>query len=702
MQKWVIGAGDDEAIFARLVSQHRKKELRYICFDYFDTLVTRTVYPEYTKEIASRLLSMYCGGKVAGQELYSLRQELELRSCEENEASGGELECYLQELAGPYLELIRKGRPELFPNLDKELFTNLLLDLELQVEKKVQRPVAEVVSLVKRLREAGVKTVLISDFYLPSSHFNQMLLHHGLQGLFDLCYISADHRLAKGSGRLYQKICKDLDCDGKDLVMIGDNVHSDVAKAAENGLAAILLENQGSQDGNWPADLEDPAVFFEKELQESHSRSSYFFEMSCSLWLFIYKLLQRLLAEGAHEVFFFSKEGEFLKKLFDSYQERVYGRSLVKSHYLLVSRKASFIASLKTLEKEDFSRLFSYYRDISCRDFLLSLNLDDSLAKEICKKEGLDFLRRYQDFPESSSYQILRNSKLLKELYERQREQQKNNFIRYLNSFNGDKSRKSLHIVDVGWKGSIQDNIYHILGGEVALTGYYLGSLFASSKKEDNQKYGLLFDDKPRLSDFFHVYNNNRSLFEMLLGASHGSADGYYNKSQFEALDTALKKRVAQKIGGEVEEADTLYVATLDLPKERQLFVDVIAPIQTSLYQGFLAMTDAFCKHHYRAPTRLWFARQHARMVFTPREEEVELFEKLYHLENFGVFEYTSFGADAGFSILTRLKNLQAVIKSKTMLETGVWPPIILRRLGIGFYRHVDGFRRMRRVFKGF
>jgi len=62
-----------------------------------------------------------------------------------------------------------------------------------------------------------------------------------------------------------------------------------------------------------------------------------------------------------------------------------------------------------------------------------------------------------------------------------------------------------------------------------------------------------------------------------------------------------------------------------------------------------------------------------------------------------GFIEYR-FGE--GLPIIQRLKNLLTVMRSKTLLESGIWPPIILRRLGIGFYRHIDGYRRYRRVFK--
>jgi hypothetical protein len=88
-------------------------------------------------------------------------------------------------------------------------------------------------------------------------------------------------------------------------------------------------------------------------------------------------------------------------------------------------------------------------------------------------------------------------------------------------------------------------------------------------------------------------------------------------------------------------------------------------------------------------------------MVFTPTTEEVEFFERLYHLENFGVFEYTDFCTDADLSLKERWQNFVTLRKNPAILEMGTWPPIILRRLGLDFYRHINGYRRLRREFKG-
>ncbi|MCI5146430.1 MAG: hypothetical protein D3923_13105, partial [Candidatus Electrothrix sp. AR3] len=60
----------------------------------------------------------------------------------------------------------------------------------------------------------------------------------------------------------------------------------------------------------------------------------------------------------------------------------------------------------------------------------------------------------------------------------------------------------------------------------------------------------------------------------------------------------------------------------------------------------------------------------------------------------------TDFRTQANLSLKQRLNNFIAMRKNPAILEMGTWPPIILRRLGLDFYRHLNGYRRYRREFK--
>ena len=482
--------------------------------------------------------------------------------------------------------------------------------------------------------------------------------------------------------------------------MIGDNPHGDIDMAKKQGVQAIQLINPAQQKKyeTWDPQMLENAEQRNIRFASGVPSKTVFPEMAYTLWLFTKLLFDELIQKDIRDVFFFSKEGEYLKKSFDLFQKEIYGTAKIKSHYLLVSRKATFLASLRPLDNEDFSRLFAHYRDISLRDFLLSLNIEESVANALCDDLELDFQSRVLDLQNSAQFQILKQSEQFRYEYQKRREQQRSNFVPYLDSFDVNYERDGITIVDVGWKGSIQDNVYHILDGRVSFQGYFLGSLIATENKENNCKKGLLFSDSPELTPFFHVFNNNRSLFEMILGASHGSADGYFSRAQYKKLPSDHQRTVQKSFTVHGEE---ICVTTLDFPEERKLYQERIEPLQEESLKSASLFNRAFIQSGCSIPDFSWFARKHARMVFKPENAEVDFFEQLYHLENFGIFEYTNFLAGDKLTLKQRLKNLRNVIKNPSILESGFWPPIILRRLGLDFYRYIDGQKRFRKQFPG-
>jgi FMN phosphatase YigB (HAD superfamily) len=657
---WTIGKDSPEAV-CQYLWQQAEEGVQFFCFDYFDTLAVREVEPEYTKQLAVKLHSELLHNIPPAEQLYALRQELEREISVQSQAAGGEMEFYLQSFAPLYRTLLQQALGDIPSLQDEARFTEQLLSIETVVERVVQQPCQESIQVLNWLREQGLGTVLISDFYLPSPWFQVMLESMGIRSLFDHIYVSADHRVAKSSGRLYQKVRAELDCTPDQLFMIGGNLKVDVKRSVDLGMQALYLINPQQKEvyERWQPEMLSESTRLRQRFEEAVSTEGVFKEISSTLWYFTRKLLQTLQEQQVQDVVFFSKEGEFLKKLFDRMQEDLFGCQVIRSHSLLVSRKATFLASLRPLAEEDFSRLFACYRDIALEDFFLSLNFEESLARSLCAEIGVDYEARRANFAESPEFASLLASESFQQTYEEQRIQQRSNFLFYLDSLGIAYDQEGLTIVDVDWKGSIQENVYNILEGRVTMQGYYTGLLDAAGIQENSRKQGILFD-KIRSLPYFTVYNNNRSLFEMMLGASHGSADGYFTLEQF---------------------------------------AENIQPIQEQIFADACQLNQAFLRSGCTMPEPEWFARRHARMVFTPTMEEIEFFERLYHLGNFDVFEYTGFHTEENLSLKDRCWNFVKMRKNPAVLEMGIWPPIIFRRLGLDFYRHINGYRRFRREF---
>ena len=75
--------------------------------------------------------------------------------------------------------------------------------------------------------------------------------------------------------------------------------------------------------------------------------------------------------------------------------------------------------------------------------------------------------------------------------------------------------------------------------------------------------------------------------------------------------------------------------------------------MQKTYLEIFERLTEAIIGLIRVVPSLEWFAKRHARMLFRPTKDEIDFFSSLYHLENFGLFEFTSFDAGEDVSINT-------------------------------------------------
>lgn len=388
-------------------------------------------------------------------------------------------------------------------------------------------------------------------------------------------------------------------------------------------------------------------------------------ELATTLLYFIEKLHDALVEQGVEQVYFLSREGQPLKRMFDMYRDRVGGHST--SHYLEVSRRSTLLPSLAPLDEENFETLFRQYWRISLFEFLSSLGLEAqtrSIAQALGLLDGAE-TKREEDFPTSPTFTALKALPLFQDLYESERVARRRAFIAYLAELSGGTPPARLVIVDVGWKGTIQDNLFALLcrKGDTpvhALTGYYVGLVAAGAASPRNDKYGLLLSTVGAPSPKFRVFNENRALFEVVLAADHGSIVSY---------ETTADGR-SHAIRGEFEEGEML--ATEVFPVQRQLFEHferLVAAMPPSGKGRALPFTEV--------------VRAHARMVFNPTPRERMWFSSVFHVENYGVFERSRFAAlESRPGLIQRLRFVKQVLRRRDVGALGFWPWSTLHERG--------------------
>ena len=284
------------------------------------------------------------------------------------------------------------------------------------------------------------------------------------------------------------------------------------------------------------------------------------------LYLFTTRLYQELTNKGTKDVLFMSREGQFLKTLFDKYLalrgELGLDCSPINTHYFYGSRNSIMTASMGPLETESFDHLFRFFRFfISAKMFLFSIGFNLSQIAQVRSSFGKDLDRICINFRSSNVFKRLKQNEDFRSIYDGIRQTQSNTFWAYVHSF-GLNFSDGLVFVDIGYHGTMQDLIFKFFNQTVDTTGYFIKS--RAHSVEHNRKIGLLGDaNNPKLRGS-KITKYDSFNYEQILRADHGRCLGY-------AFDD---KRISQPI--------------LDKEfKDKEIFDNLVAPLQDEILTKF-------------------------------------------------------------------------------------------------------------------
>lgn len=331
-------------------------------------------------------------------------------------------------------------------------------------------------------------------------------------------------------------------------------------------------------------------------------------ELALTLLLFTHRLDRELRARQASHALFLAREGRILMELFEIYQSSVHrAERPVETDYVYVSRRALYTASVPH-GSYGFEGLRQRYRDLDVEDLLRSLGF---------AADDVDRLRRG-----AGSVDELIASGAFRSAFDAHRAEQHELARTYLRPFL-EKARDRIHVVDVGWKGSMQDFLADLFGAERPIHGWYLGlgPNVLRQRPDGSTKRGLLFEAGPPSSRYFTVFAHFKSLYESLLNAGHGSVAGY-------------------------RRTETGAEPVLDeLTEETEQHTSLIEPIQRQLVELFGELCEAFDPDDLELVSfERFVATKHTRAIFRPRPQEVDVVRSMQHYENFGPMALRSRG----------------------------------------------------------
>ncbi len=452
--------------------------VKVVMFDIFDTLLLRPLLnPESTKAIVARR----DGGDV-GRTYMQFRAEAENAA---RQRAGRDVD-----LDAIFVEFARlSGLPA------DEVLRLRQLEESTERESVAARP--EVVNILKFALAQGQRVVLASDMYLPRPVVESMLATHGIVGWHKL-YLSSDVGLRKDTGDLYRHILAKEHVTPAQILMIGDNEHSDAQIPSDMGIKIwhVMRPVAMAHANARLAPLVDHALDggdLHKELALGlllrNNLAPVFYSNFSSLDLvppnfhalgytvlgplvlsFVQWLAEQASQDGIERLYFLSREGEFLKKVYD-----VWGRHLIDlpaSDYIVLSRRAVTVPMIRGIEQVEAiarTRYFENHVSAFVRERYGLVLTDDEWS--VFARQAL---LNADDLIEVKDGQIEHLRPLLVALLPRilmQAQTERPGVMRYLNQLGLNDGKKNA-LVDVGYSGTIQGRLNELL--DVKVHGYYM------------------------------------------------------------------------------------------------------------------------------------------------------------------------------------------------------------------------------------
>lgn len=347
--------------------------------------------------------------------------------------------------------------------------------------------------LISAARARHKKVIFVSDMYLSESFIAQQLERCGFSDYDHLFVSSAEGRL-KWSGKLYEAVEERLQLPSTHFFHVGDNAEVDGKKAQAVGWKSHVVakpETEFNKLGTHPfaqklassAPPSDHLIqtallsrHFDPLPQEQNNSFcfDFGFEYAAPLYFgFLRFILQKVKGRGLESVYFLSRDGYFLKELYDALTEG--NNAYPKSKYLYASRRGLKFPAIEKIDAATEDWLVEGIH-LSVGDFIARMGMDPA--------EFADHISRY-GFRDSNhivssgfDYDALR--RLFREIEPAilaAAKDERDLYLDYLQETLG--ADEPFVMIDVGWNASLQKALKHIfrLGGiQRPLEGLYLGT----------------------------------------------------------------------------------------------------------------------------------------------------------------------------------------------------------------------------------
>ena len=638
------------------------KMAKIISFDIWDTIIKRKCHPEEIKLATARYIILKYENKLKEKykniyEILKKRDEIEAEECKKNKENGFDDECRILDV---------------FKILEKEIFEeNIeieeeLLKEEIDQEKRVIYINPEILPIFEKYKD--LKMYCISDFYMSSDNLEELLDYLNLPIKIEKIYSSADYLLNKRTGNLYKKAEEELGIKPEEHIHVGDNVYSDIEMANSLGIETIKTTKQ---EFNF---VPEKGRRFEFDLstikKEEKTKEEKLFntgvDLAPLLYFFGYSIVEYAIKNKIDKVYYATREGETFIKIHEIIKENnPFGVNLPESEIIEVSRMGTFSASLKEMSIMELLRLWSQYREQSMKALFKTLAIDIKPYQKYMDKYNIDIEEKILCPWFDIRVQELFQDKKFVESVNKELKVKKEELLEYFEkSKNMVNDEKDMFMVDIGWRGTIQDNLAHIFTNK-KIGGYYL-TLYDYYNLQPKNTYKISYLNDKNIRD--NEVASMITLLEWIYNPGTGSVIEY---KQGEALRRA-----------KTEETD--------------IVKKYIKPMQEGMFEAAKVINEYMKYHPYEAEeTKEYVYNLIRKTKENPSKELIEAYYSMVFNDTFGTAEYVE--KDDKLTALQKLN----IFKCRDMLRKESWKEAFIVYNDIEYMNALTGAKSFARKILG-
>lgn len=599
--------------------------MKVYSFDIFDTCLSRvSSLPSSVFYLMARTIM---GVRAEHQEIYEFVNE---RMRAEEEARLGVVPGKKEDVT---LEEIYACLKIDIPGYD----SHALMQLELQTEKDVLRPVYAAQVRINEARAKGIRVIFVSDIYLPEAFVRERLEHFGMYLPGDGMYVSSTIGLMKATGRLFDHVQAKEGVAFREIHHFGDHLYADIEVPAKKGIRTTVLETGlNKYEFAWNDQAYGLDQPFDVYLMSGISKSirlmgkagvhdNIILNAIAPLFVpFVSWLLRDARKRGLKKLYFLARDGYVLHKV-----AKVLGVHYpeIQLHYLYGSRRAFYLAGVKEASREEFKWIFPPVLGKTPRQMLRRINADPSVLKAAIEHRGVG--AAFMDTALSaSSYDLFLD--LLSEPESRSQllvmAGEQRELVRAYFTQEGLCCDEGSGIVDIGWSRFCQHAVNVVL--------------------EPHQAFGY----------FFGVFNNRVSIREGGPFAAAFYPEEFYN-------DACNKNLLKHEFLPILEQFFTLndQQSTIGFRREAEKIIPVFEEPGSTLPER-----EAYFQKHIQLITR--FAEEYSR--FEPYIQQPETL-----IRNCGYRSVTL--------LMTAPTQAEAKVFDGFMVDNGVGDPVpLVRKIG--------------------